>query len=48
MERLAAAVGAAQVPAEVRAGEERSAFAVTFLDSTNAGRHIGVNPAAQP
>jgi DNA gyrase subunit B len=48
MDRLAAAVNAAQVPAEVRADEEHSAFTVTFHDSTNAERHIGVNLAAGP
>ena len=48
MERLAAAVNAAQVPAEVRADEEHSAFTVTFQDSTKADRHIGINLASQP
>src|ERR1022692_3364329 len=48
MERLAAAVNAAQVPAEVVPDEEHSAWTVMFHDSTNAERHIGVNLAAQP
>jgi DNA gyrase subunit B len=48
MERVAAAVNAAQVPAELRADEEHSAWTVTFHDSTNAERHIGVNLASQP
>src|SRR5580704_1819015 len=48
MERLAAAVNAAQVPATVVADEEHSAWTVMFHDSTNAERHIGVNLAAGP
>jgi hypothetical protein len=48
MERLAAAVNAAQVPAEVVADEEHSAWTVMFRDSTKAERHIGVNLAAGP
>ena len=47
MERLAAAVNAAQVPATVVADEEHSAWTVMFHDSTNAERHIGVNLAAR-
>ena len=51
MERLAAAVKPAQVPAEVQADEEHSAFTVTFHDSTNAERRIGIelaSPAGVP
>jgi DNA gyrase subunit B len=48
MERLAAAVNAAQVPATVVADEEHSAWTVMFRDSTKAERHIGVNLASQP
>jgi DNA gyrase subunit B len=48
MERLAAAVNAAQVPSEVVADEEHSAWTVMFRDSTKAERHIGVNLAAGP
>ena len=48
MDRLAAAVNAAQVPAEVVADEEHSAWTVMFRDSTKAERHIGVNLAAGP
>jgi DNA gyrase subunit B len=48
MELLAAAVKAAQVPAELVADEEHSAWTVMFRDSTKAERHIGVNLASQP
>ncbi len=48
MERVQAALAAAQVPAELRADEEHSAWSVVFHDSTNAERHIGILLAAQP
>ncbi len=44
IESLVAALGAAQVPAEMRADEEHSAWSAVFHDSTNAERHIGILP----
>ncbi len=48
MEGVRAALAGAQVPAEMRADEEHSAWSVVFHDSTNAERHIGILLAAQP
>ncbi|MFN7998159.1 MAG: DNA topoisomerase (ATP-hydrolyzing) subunit B [Bryobacteraceae bacterium] len=48
MEAVVRLLAAVQVPAEVRADEEHSAFTAVFHDSTNAERHIGVTLASQP
>ncbi|MGA2136401.1 MAG: DNA topoisomerase (ATP-hydrolyzing) subunit B, partial [Bryobacteraceae bacterium] len=48
MERVVAALEAAQVKAELRADEEHSAWMAVFHDSTNAERYIGINLASQP
>jgi len=48
MESLQAKLVAEQVPAELRADEEHSAWSVVFHDSTNAERHIGILLATQP
>jgi DNA gyrase subunit B len=48
MRRVFDALEAAQIPAEVRADEEHSAWMVVVRDSTNAERHIDVGLAALP
>ena len=48
LEAAAAALRKAGVPAEVQADEEHSAFFVTFHDTTNAERKIGVELSQQP
>jgi DNA gyrase subunit B len=48
LEPLHQALKAAQIAAELKPDEEHSAWMVTFLDSTNAERAIGINLASQP
>jgi DNA gyrase subunit B len=48
LERLYDALKAAQIPSELRADEEHSAWMVVFHDSTQMERRIGVTLSSQP
>ena len=48
LEQLAAGLKAAQIEPELRQDEEHSAWSVSYHDSTNAERHIGLELAARP
>jgi DNA gyrase subunit B len=48
LEALHAAMLKAEIPSELKQDEEHSAWAVSFHDSTNAERQIGIVLAAQP
>jgi DNA gyrase subunit B len=48
LEQVMADLKAAQVASELKQDEEHSAWTVTYHDSTNAERHIGLELAARP
>jgi DNA gyrase subunit B len=48
LEQVMADLKAAQVASELKQDEEHSAWTITYHDSTNAERHIGLELAARP
>ena len=48
LEALQARLTAAGIASEITVDEEHSAFTLTFHDSTNAARHIGIDTSHQP